>query len=984
MMLSAYYCTPPFHTDPDLPSQASDAYYLVTSPQAKAPGPGVYPSWSSAQRVAEKVPRGGAVRFSSYNACVPGWHACCDTGEHDHLPNPESGSLAVSPSPAPRTTQARPVPSTPTKSPSIGRTPTTPSTVGSPSPSYAAPCPAPVAGSTPVLTDPPADPVEVRLAAVHAMHYAVCGATLFSTIDARHAAHVAAGHSIPVAKQLADGERAAAQVEALGPTPHLVQTFSMRSALAQQLHASLRQLNQLQQEEIMLDNELWGTFEDHGYQKFADAAGSPSKLQVDLEGGDAPEPVAIVTSDRFAQWNAPADGVPHNKDAPRGTPSGDEDEEEDENTPHGTGTPSGKEDDEDRDQAPPIEILRPLPSPPLEEDDPELDVESTLDQLVGRPRSRSPSTDSFAPCAQSATVFGPANRMLGGPLDEAFCTTCGQLGQCTHIAVQPINPTPPVVNAAPPVVDPTLASPIVNPAPPTVNPTPPIVNPVLPVNPAPAVDNPAPAVVNPNDKVPFEDELPPSDLHKAVNPDAFKLDFSNILSFDDEEEEDEGKEEEDEESADEGWGDENNGSAPVVLGHQGTHAERHPHVLKQPEREPKEKAKKATAEQKTAVLKEGQLKACRKGMKEAVETLHKYVKTHTENIAKTFGLSKAEVRGVIMSATKLKKPQAYHEFNTKVWWTCRERNVGQAHQARLDKLKHDWMLEQASKTAGTRKTNSDAAKDVTLTGDRIFEELLRLKKHTGTRGFCVLTGSHSSDTIWPSVIGSVDSVRFLPDVLHMDSGTFATKYRNWSCFDADAQAAKEETHPGKKAYVSATLRDKLREATGKPKVDVQYQRYKEVMHGKLGYEIVGWPDNVPICAPSNMGVGGSAAIDTLYERLKNGEYYWRAVDPAVHAEINKAFMEAAKKKKPRKKKGAAKADDSDDAEETEKEEAAPPPKKRKRVAREKPAASEDEEEERAPKKKALKRKHVEEEEEEEAPPPKKKVAKKKKVVGSAL
>ncbi|KAJ7648401.1 hypothetical protein B0H17DRAFT_1215668, partial [Mycena rosella] len=530
------------------------------------------------------------------------------------------------------------------------------------------------------------------------------------------------------------------------------------------------------------------------------------------------------------------------------------------------------------------------------------------------------------------------NRTLGGALDEVPAGRADGLASAPTATRCPSTP-PPIVNPASPVINPAPSSILRRPStlrhPSTLRrPSTPaaVINPVPPVNPAPPVDNP-------------EDE---AEGNGDVNPDAFSLDFpQGLLSFDDKEEEDEGKEERRRKVLT-GVVDENDGSARSSCA---------------------TRAHMQSAEQKTAVLKEGQVKARRKGMKEAVETLHKYVKTHAEKIAKTFGLSKAEVRGVIMSATKLKRPQAYHEFNAKVWQTCREHNAGKPKGKRIGMMEGRAI---AGKVTGTRKTNAQATKDMTLTGDRVFKELLRLEKRTGARGFCIIAGSHASDTIRSSVIGSVDSVRFLPDVFPMDSGTFATKYRNWSCFDADVQAAKEEMHPGKKVYVSATLRDKFWEASGKPKLDVQFVRYEELMRGKEGYEIVGWPDNVPICAPSNMGIGSSAAIDTLYEHLKNGECYWRAVDPAVHAEINKVFAEAGKKK-PRRKRVAAKADDSDDAEETEEEEEAPPLKKRK-----KPAASEDEEEEEAlPKKKAVKRKRAQEEEEEA--PPRKKAVKKKKV-----
>ncbi|KAJ7664158.1 hypothetical protein B0H17DRAFT_1211424 [Mycena rosella] len=318
----------------------------------------------------------------------------------------------------------------------------------------------------------------------------------------------------------------------------------------------------------------------------------------------------------------------------RGPPSGDEDNEGDKDNKDDKDDKDDKDKDED-DQAPPIATLgSPPPSPPPEDGDPEFDVESAINQLTGRLRSRSPSADSFALRARSPTrspiPFGPANRTLGGALDEVLCRTCGRFGQCAHSNALPINPAPPIVNPASPIINP---APLVNPAPP-VNPvppispappihsTPPVINPTLPViNPVPPV-NPALPVDNPEDEVPSEDDLPPFNPHEAEG---------------NGDEEDEGKEEEEEEeeSADEGWVDENDGSAPIVLRQQGMHAERHPHAMKQPVRNAKERGK-ATAERKMAVLKEGQVKARQKGMKEAVETLHKYMKTHAEKIAKTF------------------------------------------------------------------------------------------------------------------------------------------------------------------------------------------------------------------------------------------------------------------------------------------------------------------------------------------------------------
>ncbi|KAJ7315634.1 hypothetical protein DFH08DRAFT_971979 [Mycena albidolilacea] len=76
-------CSPPFHADPNTTKATAKVFYLVTSPAAGSKR-GVYPSWTSAQRASEGKARGGAVKFMSWDDCLPAWHACCDAGEHEH------------------------------------------------------------------------------------------------------------------------------------------------------------------------------------------------------------------------------------------------------------------------------------------------------------------------------------------------------------------------------------------------------------------------------------------------------------------------------------------------------------------------------------------------------------------------------------------------------------------------------------------------------------------------------------------------------------------------------------------------------------------------------------------------------------------------------------------------------------------------------------------------------------------------------------
>ncbi|KAJ6480500.1 hypothetical protein C8R47DRAFT_1218701 [Mycena vitilis] len=216
-MSSPYYCSPPLH---GLSRNLTSKVYLVTSPQAKAPGRGLYPNWETAQRVSEGVGRGGAVKYNNYDESLPAWRDCCDAGEHDHPANPDS-SPSGPPTLAPSTAPAAPPavaasPSTPRR-----RAPVGPSTSNvrltpkSRAPAHAAihqpaPAAAPryaISGTGIVYTDLN-DALEQfeRVAASRP-------ATFLTTEDSRYAAHFAAGHSEMEARALADGERLANEVE---------------------------------------------------------------------------------------------------------------------------------------------------------------------------------------------------------------------------------------------------------------------------------------------------------------------------------------------------------------------------------------------------------------------------------------------------------------------------------------------------------------------------------------------------------------------------------------------------------------------------------------------------------------------------------------------------------------------------------------------------------------------------------------------------
>ncbi|KAJ6523233.1 hypothetical protein DFH09DRAFT_1330113 [Mycena vulgaris] len=499
-------------------------------------------------------------------------------------------------------------------------------------------------------------------------------------------------------------------------------------------------------------------------------------------------------------------------------------------------------------------------------------------------------------------------------------------------------PTPPADPNTPPVDPNARSTPPANPNTPPVDPN---AHPTPPADPNTPPANPP---VDPNTR-----STPPADPNAPpVNPNTRKTPpaDSNVPPVDHLEEKESDKEEE--ESSEESDKESDKGATkPSVrqpeegLRNLTTHQERHPDDPTQPGKSKKSKTKKGSAEKSTAGLKQKGLKQARAGLAEAVAALHLLVEEKAEALAAEYHLSLDEVKDVVRSATKFKKTRGYHEFNAKVWQRGVELNAdkepGQSldiHQLQdivraepegtwspeqLAQLKADYTAHKLSKKAGTRASNAEAAKDATFIGDRFFEELILLEKRTGARGFAVIAGSNVNDTIIPT----------------MTPATFALKFNKWACFREEVDADKMG-HTELKGTVAKLLQEDLCHVSGNDSIKIDYKNYEEIMQAFYGYEIVGWPDNVSIAAPSNLGRGGSAALKVLFERLKSNTCFWRAVDGDRRKELQTKWEKQGGKKGKGKKK-AAKQDEEEEEEE-------PQTKKSKGKRRQREAESEEEEE----------------------------------------
>ncbi|KAJ7204885.1 hypothetical protein B0H12DRAFT_1243562 [Mycena haematopus] len=224
-MSSAFKCSPPFHPDPGVtkPLLRASTWYrahlLETSAEYTLRG------GSSAQRVSENISRGGATKYSTWEACLPAWHACCDAGEHAHpcLPIP-----------------ATPVPQQPPVTPTMDRSLRPPTDSINKSPCRSHPCTCVLSRSPPplahcVLAWPPShsEPLLPAGSSAPMRSYVVQGrGTIYTSLEAALVDFRAAGAAGPATLYMTDDAAVAWNV-AMGRSPEEAIQLQLAEAIGE-------------------------------------------------------------------------------------------------------------------------------------------------------------------------------------------------------------------------------------------------------------------------------------------------------------------------------------------------------------------------------------------------------------------------------------------------------------------------------------------------------------------------------------------------------------------------------------------------------------------------------------------------------------------------------------------------------------------------------------------------------------------------------
>ncbi|KAJ7027584.1 hypothetical protein C8F04DRAFT_1189390 [Mycena alexandri] len=344
---------------------------------------------------------------------------------------------------------------------------------------------------------------------------------------------------------------------------------------------------------------------------------------------------------------------------------------------------------------------------------------------------------------------------------------------------------------------------------------------------------------------------------------------------------------------------------------------RNPDAPHQPPPKPQKKPELGDAEKASMKLKREEKLKDKQEYESAVAAFEGELKEKAEELAKHFDKTVTEVKKALRGNLSLAKER---KFSKEINANCGPgENIKPPELQRLMKADHpaystltqeeeELLLQEHAehkgvKKLGTRLTNAAAARDVTAFGTRIERDCASLYRRTGAVDFITIGRSDVHDTLKPTCLGVADTIPFFPRILHTTAEQFAIRFDNYTVnkdaigLDLGYQTLRRDCT----SLVSENLEHKINK-----KVNMRYEDYDRFVLDH-GYELLGWPEDAPFMAPSNLGT--LERLRPLYDALVSGSCCWEPISEARKKELGAAVANKEKRsKKERSDKGMSRAE----------------------------------------------------------------------------
>ncbi|KAG2100524.1 hypothetical protein BD769DRAFT_1393946 [Suillus cothurnatus] len=168
-------------------------------------------------------------------------------------------------------------------------------------------------------------------------------------------------------------------------------------------------------------------------------------------------------------------------------------------------------------------------------------------------------------------------------------------------------------------------------------------------------------------------------------------------------------------------------------------------------------------------------------------------------------------------------------------------------------------------TSGVQASNVAAARDAVAVMDGVSKE-------NGIYATVLMVRGHVNNQIQSTWIATDNASEFWEDRMEVALDDVAHQFEEWACIQKKNIFARED-HASLQRQVTTLILSRLRRATGKMDITMNYQNYNKSIILIYGIKLDGWPIGLPFLAPSHMHT--IVEVHTLRDALKTGTCQWK-------------------------------------------------------------------------------------------------------------
>ncbi|KAJ3730312.1 hypothetical protein C8R42DRAFT_637086 [Lentinula raphanica] len=205
----------------------------------------------------------------------------------------------------------------------------------------------------------------------------------------------------------------------------------------------------------------------------------------------------------------------------------------------------------------------------------------------------------------------------------------------------------------------------------------------------------------------------------------------------------------------------------------------------------------------------------------------------------------------------------------------------------------DLKAHQQAKIMGARSSSKANDNDIMKTWGDLAQRAENLSKRTSAATFGFVCSSKAGQNVTRQFFGNGPIEGFLLSKFKMSGAEFVEAAEAYCIYTSSGRTASGMGVKSMQKEASKIIVQGLRDVTGNPKLNIEYNHYEYLIVYEYGVQLMGWPSDVEMISPHKLTAPDAIKV---YQAVESRSCQWRKVDGVKLHQIKKSIDARIKSK----------------------------------------------------------------------------------------